>query len=115
MCIRDRAEGEVKSLVEAGKVGFPEVQKVIQNLTNEGGMFYNLMQEQSKTITGPVSYTHLDDFEEAVIRLHLDNGQTKSYIKHRGRNEIEIPQSNETVCNIILGGKEISKSEYDRY
>lgn len=57
----------------------------------------------------------LDDFEEAVIRLHLDNGQTKSYIKHRGRNEIEIPQSNETVCNIILGGKEISKAEYDRY
>lgn len=57
----------------------------------------------------------LDDFEESVIRLYLDNGQTKSYIKHRGRNEIEIPQSNETVCNIILGGKEISKSEYDKY
>ena len=52
----------------------------------------------------------LDDFEEAVIRLHLDNGQTRSYIKHHGRNEVEIPQSNETVCNIILSGKEISKS-----
>lgn len=57
----------------------------------------------------------LDDFEEAVIRLHLDNGQTRSYIKHHGRNEVEIPQSNETVCNIILSGKEISKSEYDEY
>lgn len=49
------AENEVKDLVTAGKVGFPEVQKVIQNLTNEGGMFYNLMQEQSKTITGQIS------------------------------------------------------------
>ena len=49
------AESEIKSMVEAGKVGFPEVQKVIQNLTNEGGMFYNLMQEQSKTITGQIS------------------------------------------------------------
>lgn len=49
------AETEIKSMVEAGKVGFPEVQKVIENLTNNGGMFYNLMQEQSKTITGQIS------------------------------------------------------------
>lgn len=49
------AESEVKGLVEAGKVGFPEVQQVIQNLTNEGGMFYNLMQEQSKSIPGQIS------------------------------------------------------------
>ena len=48
-------EEEVKNLVTEGKVGFPEVQKVIQNLTNEGGMFYNLMAEQSKTITGQIS------------------------------------------------------------
>ena len=57
----------------------------------------------------------VDYFEEAVIRLYFDNGQTKSYIKHHGRNEIEIPQSDDTVCDIILGGKEISKSEYDKY
>lgn len=49
------AESEVKGLVEAGRVGFPEVQKVIQSLTNEGGKFYNLMEEQSKTITGQIS------------------------------------------------------------
>lgn len=48
------AENKVRELVEEGKVGFPEVQKVIQNLTNEGGMFYNLMEEQSKTITGTI-------------------------------------------------------------
>ena len=48
-------ENEVKALVSEGKVGFPEVQKVIENLTNSGGMFYNLMEEQSKTITGKIS------------------------------------------------------------
>lgn len=74
----------------------------------------NQKELYNKLQSGETIYL-LDDFEEAVIRLHLDNGQTKSYIKHRGRNEIEIPQFNETVCNIILGGKEISKSEYDRY
>lgn len=49
------AESEIKGMVEAGMIGFPEVQKAIQNLTNEGGMFFNLMQEQSKTITGQIS------------------------------------------------------------
>ena len=49
------AKSEVQGLIEAGRVGFPEVQKAIQNLTNEGGMFFNLMQEQSKTITGQIS------------------------------------------------------------
>lgn len=49
------AESEIKGMVEAGRVGFPEVQKVIENLTNEGGMFYNLMEEQSKTLSGQVS------------------------------------------------------------
>lgn len=49
------AESEVKGLVEAGKVGFPEVQKAIEQLTDEGGMFFNLMAEQSKTISGKIS------------------------------------------------------------
>lgn len=49
------AENKVKDLVEAGKVGFPEVQKVIENLTNEGGTFGGLMEKQSKTITGQIS------------------------------------------------------------
>lgn len=49
------AEGKVKSLVEEGKVGFPQVKKAIEQMTNEGGMFFNLMAEQSKTITGKIS------------------------------------------------------------
>ncbi|ASM66412.1 hypothetical protein [Bacteroides caccae] len=74
----------------------------------------NQQELYNKLQSGETVYL-LDDFEEAVVRLYLDNGQTKSYIKHRGCNEIGIPQSNETVCDIILGGKEISKSEYDKY
>lgn len=54
------AESEVKKLVEEGKVGFPEVQRVVENLTNETGMFYNLMERQSAAVTGkiPTSKTH---------------------------------------------------------
>ena len=49
------AESKVKGLVEEGKVGFPEVQKVIENLTNEGGTFGGLMEKQSHAITGQIS------------------------------------------------------------
>lgn len=64
------AENEVKALVAEGKVGFPEVQKVIENLTNSGGMFYNLMEEQSKTITGKIS-----NMEDAISVMLNEIGQ----------------------------------------
>lgn len=40
---------------------------------------------------------------------------TKAFIKHKGHKEISISQSNETVCEIILSGNEITKTEYDEY
>lgn len=46
---------KVNEMVAAGTVGFPEVQKVIENLTNEGGRFYGSMDEQSKTIVGEIN------------------------------------------------------------
>jgi tape measure domain-containing protein len=49
------AKDEVGELVTAGKVGFPEVEKAIKSMTGEGGKFYNLMEEQSKTIAGKIS------------------------------------------------------------
>lgn len=46
---------EINAMVTAGKIGFEDVKKVIEGMTNEGGQFYNLMQEQSKTISGLIS------------------------------------------------------------
>ncbi len=49
------ATDKVGELVTAGKVGFPEVQKAIEAMTNDGGKFGGLMEAQSKTITGQIS------------------------------------------------------------
>lgn len=49
---------EINKLVSAGKVGFPDIEKAFANMTNEGGRFANLMQEQSKSITGQISNLH---------------------------------------------------------
>lgn len=62
------AESKVKELVEAGRVGFPEVQKVIENLTGEGSKFGGLMEEQSKTITGQIS-----NIEDAIASMYQIN------------------------------------------
>jgi tape measure domain-containing protein len=86
------AEGKVKSLVEVGKVGFPEVQKVIQNLTNEGGVFYNLMQEQSKTITGQIS-----NIEDAISTMFN-----------------EIGKANEGIINDALSGVSYLIENYEK-
>lgn len=43
---------EVTELIEAGKVGFPEVQKAFQMMTTEGGKFHGTMAKQSKSLTG---------------------------------------------------------------
>ena len=50
-----KSETEIKDMVSAGKIGFPEVQAVIKNMTNEGGLFFNLMAEQSKSLGGQIS------------------------------------------------------------
>ena len=64
------AESKVKSLVEEGKVGFPEVQKVIESLTGEGGKFGGLMEAQSRTITGQIS-----NIEDAISMMFNELGQ----------------------------------------
>ena len=92
------AEGEVKSLVEAGKVGFPEVQKVIQNLTNEGGMFYNLMQEQSKTITGQIS-----NIEDAVSTMFNEIGKANEGIINEALSDVSyLVENYEKVGKVLV-------------
>lgn len=46
---------EINAMVSAGKIGFPEVEKVLLKLTNQGGQFYNLMEKQSSSLTGMIA------------------------------------------------------------
>ena len=87
------AESKVKELVEEGKVGFPEVQKVIESLTDEGGKFGGLMEAQSKTITGQIS-----NIEDAVSMMFN-----------------EIGQQSEGVINTTLSGVSYMVEHYERF
>ena len=66
MCIRDR-----------GKVGFKEVEQAFQNMTKEGGMYFNLMQEQSKSLTGQIS--NLGDAWDSMLNEMGKKGEGVFY------------------------------------
>lgn len=86
-------ESKVRELVEAGKVGFPEVQKVIESLTNEGGKFGGLMEEQSKTITGQIS-----NIEDSISTMFN-----------------ELGQQSEGIINTTLSGISYVIEHYERF
>lgn len=46
---------EITAMVSAGKIGFKDVQDVLFSMTNEGGMFFNLMEKQSKSLSGQIA------------------------------------------------------------
>ena len=49
------AKDEILGMCSKGKVGFEDIKKALWSMTDEGGKFYNLMQEQSKTLAGQLS------------------------------------------------------------
>ena len=71
--VTGKADDQIQQLVTDGKIGFAEVQKVIENLTDKGGMFFNLMEEQSKTLSGQIS-----NLQDAWDRMLNSIGQSNS-------------------------------------
>ena len=63
-----KSETEIKDMVSAGKIGFTEIQAVIKNMTSEGGLFFNLMAEQSKSLGGQISNLQ-DNFDQMLNEI----------------------------------------------
>jgi tape measure domain-containing protein len=64
---------QVNKMVSAGEIGFPEVQRAFEQMTNKGGKFYNLMQEQAKTIPGQIS-----NIQDSITMMLNDIGQSQT-------------------------------------
>ena len=65
----------VKDLVEAGRVGFPEIEKAFKTMTSSGGSFFNMMEEQSKTVGGQIS-----NLGDSWTQLQVNIGKSQSGI-----------------------------------
>ncbi len=93
------AEGEVQKLVEAGEVGFPEVQKAIYAMTGEGGQFNNMMGELSKTIPGQIE--KLKDAWQVMLN-DIGKGQ-QGVIAGSVDAAAYLVENYETVGKVIVG------------
>lgn len=93
-----KTETEINNMVTAGQIGFPEVQKVIENLTNEGGMFYGLMEEQSKSLTGQLS--NLGDAWDMMLN---EMGTNMEGILSGGISAVATLVENYETCLKVMG------------
>lgn len=93
------AENEVKDLISAGKVGFPEVQSVINNLTNEGGLFFNLMEQQSASLSGQIA-----NLEDAIEQMYNKIGEKAEGFLSSGIQGITFLVENYEKVGIVLAG-----------
>lgn len=89
---------EINEMVSAGKIGFEDVKKVIEGMTNEGGQFYNLMQEQSKTITGLIS-----NLGDALDTMFNDIGKSQEgVISNVLQGTISLVENYQKVLDILI-------------
>ena len=89
---------EVSALVTAGKVGFPEVKKAIESLTDEGSKFGGLMEKQSHTISGQIS-----NIEDALDMMFNDIGKSSEGVINSILSSVSfVVEHYETFGKILL-------------
>lgn len=90
---------EVGALVTAGKVGFDEMAKALQNMTGEGGQFYNLMEKQSQTITGQIS-----NLEDSIYQMFNAIGEKSEGIISGTIDVVaSLVENYERVGRVLMG------------
>lgn len=90
---------EVSGLVKEGKVGFKEVEQAFKNMTSESGIYYNLMQEQSKSLTGQLS--NLGDAWDTMLN---EIGKDTQGIASAGISGLKgLIENYETIGKILIG------------
>lgn len=88
---------QVSGLVEAGKVGFPQIEQAFQSMTEQGGMFFDLMKEQSKTLTGQIS-----NLQDSWASMLNEIGRSQEGILSSGISGLTtLIENYEKVLNIL--------------
>jgi tape measure domain-containing protein len=63
----------ITKMVSIGKIGFKDVEGAFRDMTKEGGQFFNLMADQSKTVGGQLSNL-ADSWEQ--LKVNIGKSQT---------------------------------------
>lgn len=98
---------QVRSFVSAGRVGFPEIEKAFQGMVKEGGMFYNLMQEQSKSLTGQIS-----NLEDSLDSMFNEIGRSNEGILSDGIQLVATLVENYKQVGDVIAGLIVTYGSY---
>lgn len=94
-----KSVSEINNLVSAGKVGFPDIEQAFQNMTNKGGKFYNLMEEQSKSLTGQIS-----NLQDNIDMMFNELGKSSEGMLSSGIKAVSyLVENYEKVGKVIAG------------
>ena len=62
------SEDAIMKMTEQGKIGFADVERAFKTMTSEGGMFFDMMNQQSKTVGGQLSNLG-DNWEQLKVQI----------------------------------------------
>ena len=90
--VMERPSIAIKSMVTEGLVSFPKVEQAFLSMTQKGGQFFNLMIEQSMTVSG--KFSNMQDYIELAL---TKIGQ--SFLKGFGVSDL-LDQINEAIQGV---------------
>lgn len=76
----------------------------------------NLEELPRRLSVGQIVFAY-DKHEEAVVKILFDKEEdkTRAWLKRKGKDAQEVPQSSETVMDILRFGVEVSERYYENY
>lgn len=98
---------EITAMVSAGKIGFNDVKDVLFSLTNEGGMFFNLMEQQSKSLSGKIS-----NLGDAFDQMLNDIGKSQEGALSSGIDGLAYLVENYKSVLDVIGGLVVAYGSY---
>lgn len=93
-----KSTDEINAMVTAGEIGFDDVRKVIENMTNEGGQFYKLMEKQSASLTGQMS-----NLGDSIDTMFNEIGQSTEGVLSDGISMVNALVENYKTVGRVLG------------
>ncbi len=131
----------INKMVHDGKLGFKDIEGAFKDMTKEGGQFFNLMADQSKTVGGQLSNMG-DSWEQLKVQVgksqkgiiagtvsffsemlnafgsyfEQQNRMEEAFAKYGGKGDSFLDKiRNNFGLGSGLGGKVSKNTEYDAY
>ncbi|MFV0536840.1 MAG: tape measure protein [Dysgonomonas sp.] len=94
-----KSREQVQSMVSEGKIGFTQIDQLLNNLTDSGGKFAGMMEEKMKTLGDSVGL-----LEDSITSMLNELGEkSQDYLRSGILFANDLVENYETIGKVILG------------